>query len=553
MLVSLQIENYAIIRSLEIGFNDGFTAITGETGAGKSILLGALALLFGNRADTTVLFDNSKKCVVEGEFDVQHLALQSFFEANDLDYQPLTIVRREIAPSGKSRAFINDTPVTLNTLKELTAFLVDIHSQHSHLLLGNSDFKMKIVDDYAQNSALLHQYKSDLKQHHQLASQLSQLKEEALQAAREQEFINFQLNELQQANLQENEESVLEKEIVFLTHAEDIKSNLFQASQLIGEKEDNALQIIHQCKQHCKNIESFSNEFADLAQRLDTLEVELKDIDYELNRHSSNIEFNPNELEYKKERLNLIYTLEQKHNVQTLTELQQRQSELEEKINKITDYQQNIEKLEKSILLLEQQLQKCGKELSQRRKSVIPDIEKALQSQIANLGMPYNVFKIQLTTEAQFRKDGLDQIELNFSANAGVAPAPIEKSASGGELSRIMLAIKTLLTEKSLFPTIIFDEIDTGISGTMAGKVATAMSQLAQNHQLIVITHLPQIAAQAQYQYQVYKETIDNKTYTNLRELALEEREKEIALMIGGEKMSESTLLAAKELLSQKL
>lgn len=550
MLVSLQIENYAIIRSLKIGFNAGFTAITGETGAGKSILLGALSLLFGNRADTSVLFDNNKKCVVEGEFSIQDLNLQNFFEINDLDYQKQTIIRREIAPSGKSRAFINDTPVNLNTLKELTAHLVDIHSQHSHLLLGDSNFKMKIVDEYAQNGKLLQIYKNNLKQYNHLVTEIEQLKTEASQAEREEEFLNFQLNELQQANLQIDEEKNLEKEIEFLTHAEEIKGNLFQASQLIGEKEDNALQIIHQCKQCCRNIEQFDNNFSELAQRLETLEIELKDIDYELNRHNEDIEFNPNELENKKERLSIIYALEKKHNVNSIEELLERITELEEKTNKIADYQINIDKLEEEKIQLQKELEKLGDELSLKRKQSIPEIEKALQVQISNLGMEHNRFQIQLTTRKEFRKDGLDQIELLFSANIGVALAPIEKAASGGELSRIMLSIKSLMTEKSLFPTIIFDEIDTGISGTMAGKVATAMDELSQNHQLIVITHLPQIAAKAQYQYKVYKEITDNKTYTNLKKLSSEEREHEIALMIGGEKLGNNTLLAAKELLA---
>lgn len=550
MLVSLQIENYAIIRSLKIGFNAGFTAITGETGAGKSILLGALSLLFGNRADTSVLFDNNKKCVVEGEFSIQDLNLQNFFEINDLDYQKQTIIRREIAPSGKSRAFINDTPVNLNTLKELTAHLVDIHSQHSHLLLGDSNFKMKIVDDYAQNGKLLQIYKNNLKQYNHLVTEIEQLKTEASQAEREEEFLNFQLNELQQANLQIDEEKNLEKEIEFLTHAEEIKGNLFQASQLIGEKEDNALQIIHQCKQCCRNIEQFDNNFSELAQRLETLEIELKDIDYELNRHNEDIEFNPNELENKKERLSIIYALEKKHNVNSIEELLERITELEEKTNKIADYQINIDKLEEEKIQLQKELEKLGDELSLKRKQSIPEIEKALQVQISNLGMEHNRFQIQLTTRKEFRKDGLDQIELLFSANIGVVLAPIEKAASGGELSRIMLSIKSLMTEKSLFPTIIFDEIDTGISGTMAGKVATAMDELSQNHQLIVITHLPQIAAKAQYQYKVYKEITDNKTYTNLKKLSSEEREHEIALMIGGEKLGNNTLLAAKELLA---
>jgi len=550
MLVSLQIENYAIIRSLKIGFNAGFTAITGETGAGKSILLGALSLLFGNRADTSVLFDNNKKCVVEGEFSIQDLNLQNFFEINDLDYQKQTIIRREIAPSGKSRAFINDTPVNLNTLKELTAHLVDIHSQHSHLLLGDSNFKMKIVDEYAQNGKLLQIYKNNLKQYNHLVTEIEQLKTEASQAEREEEFLNFQLNELQQANLQIDEEKNLEKEIEFLTHAEEIKGNLFQASQLIGEKEDNALQIIHQCKQCCRNIEQFDNNFSELAQRLETLEIELKDIDYELNRHNEDIEFNPNELENKKERLSIIYALEKKHNVNSIEELLERITEFEEKTNKIADYQINIDKLEEEKIQLQKELEKLGDELSLKRKQSIPEIEKALQAKIGNLGMEHNRFQIQLTTRKEFRKDGLDQIELLFSANIGVALAPIEKAASGGELSRIMLSIKSLMTEKSLFPTIIFDEIDTGISGTMAGKVATAMDELSQNHQLIVITHLPQIAAKAQYQYKVYKEITDNKTYTNLKKLSSEEREHEIALMIGGEKLGNNTLLAAKELLA---
>lgn len=551
MLVSLKIENYAIIRSLKIGFHDGFTAITGETGAGKSILLGALSLLFGSRADSSILFDTSKKCVVEGEFAIDNLNLHHFFTINDLDYQDVTIIRREISVSGKSRAFINDTPVNLNTLRELTAQLVDIHSQHSHLLLANSDFKLKIVDDYASNFQLLNQYKADYKQYKRLIEQLACVREEAVIAEKEQDFVEFQLQELQQANLNSGEQEILEKDIDMLSHAEDIKSNLFQSSILISEKEDCILQQLHQCKQFCQNIESYHTDFEDFYKRLVDAEIELKDLGFEIQRRATAVEFNPDELELKKERLNLIYALEKKHNVQSIEDLLSIQKILDQKSEKLLDYQLSIEKLERDIAQIEDMLGKQGQVISQRRAQAIPLIEKALQSKIAYLGMPYNTIHFDLVSGENLRKDGIDTIELLFSANQGVAVAPIEKAASGGELSRVMLAVKSLLTEQTLFPTIIFDEIDTGISGTIAGKVAQAMNELAQAHQLIVITHLPQIAAQAQYQYKVYKEIVEDKTFTNLKALSAEEREQEIALMIGGEKVSEATLLTAHELLSK--
>lgn len=549
MLLSLQIENYAIIKSLEITFNDGFTSITGETGTGKSILLGALSLILGNRVETPTFFDSTQKCIIEASFSMNKNSTNRFFTENDIDYQDITIIRREISPNGKSRAFINDTPVSLLQLKDLTHQLIDIHSQHGQLLLANQDFKMQIIDDYAKNSSLIDSYKEYYDKYKQIASQLNLLKEEQAKIAQERDFITFLSNELTEANLYPKEDIDIEKQIQLLNNAEEIKSHLYSASQLIGEEENNILQLLKSVEQHCKTLEKFDSQMENYTKRLQNVQIELKDIDFDLNKKERETEINPSELERLSERLDRIYTLEKKHNVNDVEALIEKNNDFQNKLLQFSDNQSFIENLEKEYIQIQNELKQKAVALSQKRKEAIQRLQKALKEKLIQLNIPDGELTLELEQKDSFFKNGIDEINFYFSANKGFAPTLLEKTASGGELSRIILAIKSIITESAMLPTIIFDEIDSGISGVVAGKTADLMQKMSENHQLIVITHLPQIAAKSQFQYRVYKEKREEKTVSNIKLLSYEERIDEIATMISGNKLGDNSRLAAQELL----
>lgn len=553
MLQTLQIENYALIHSLEIGFDKGFTVITGETGAGKSILLGALSLILGSRAETDVLYDKQHKCIVEGTFDISELHLQSFFEENDLDYQDRTIIRREINEHGKSRAFINDTPVNLTTLKALTSQLIDIHSQHQNLLLQSTDFRIGLLDHYAHNQAILCDYKKTLAALRKAEQAYGKLKQQCTDEALQQEFNQFTVQELEQANLQPGEQEECEQSLQRLTHAEDIKAHLYQAAGLLSEQEEeNILQMLKQVQHECATLKEISTEYREIHDRLGTVIVELKDIAYDIVTKEQSVELNPKEIERIEHRLDLIYGLEQKYQVSTIGELVDISNKLQRELSQHTDHKDQLLELEKECTRLRKETYLAAQRLSASRKAVIANFQQEMEQRLKRLAMPNSRFEVQMVQDEEYHLNGMDSVVFLFSANEGIAPADINKMASGGELSRLMLAMKSAVTDSTFLPTVIFDEIDTGISGETAHRVATAMGELSHRHQVIAITHLPQIAANSDRHYLVYKECSGNRTITQLRCLNDREHESTIAQLISGNTLSETALRTARELIHNR-
>ena len=551
MLNSLHIQNYALISSLQIRFDKGLTVITGETGAGKSIIMGALSLILGHRADTSTLFDQSEKCVVEAVFDVSGLHLADFFADNNLDYQDDTIVRREIAVSGKSRAFINDTPVTLPLLKEFTSRLIDIHSQHQNLLFQNADFRTEVVDLFAGIKSQVSEYQRVLSELKNSEHQLSELQQQHQSALERQDFLQFVLNEIEEAHLKENEQEELEQNIEFLTHTETIKSNLFQILQILSDEEPSAVSSLREAKNLSAAIASYRADLDEMNQRLNSSYIEIKDIANELNSLNDRIEYNADELEAMRQRLDFIYSLEQKHHLTSVSELLNKYQSVKEELDNFSEDEEQLKKLTSRCQQLKDKAQKLAEQLHQSRVKILPALQTQVLDYVHSLGMPDAQFVIQLDTSSTLLKNGIDEVKFLFSANRGVEVAELEKVASGGEISRLMLAVKSTLSEKSVLPTVVFDEIDVGISGEMAGKVAALMQKMAQRRQLLVITHLPQIAAKGNSHYLVYKEVEGNTSRTKVTLLDAQTRAIEIAKMMSGEKWGEATLKAAQELIEQ--
>ena len=551
MLNSLHIRNYALISSLQIRFDKGLTVITGETGAGKSIIMGALSLILGHRADTSTLFDQSEKCVVEALFDVSGLHLEDFFTENNLDYQDDTIVRREIAVSGKSRAFINDTPVTLPLLKEFTSRLIDIHSQHQNLLFQNADFRTDVVDLFAGIKSQVAEYQKVLSELKDSERQLSELKLQHQAALEKQDFLQFVMKEIEEAHLKENEQEELEQNIEFLTHTETIKSNLFQILQILSDEEPSAVSSLREAKNLSAAIASYRTDLDEMNQRINSSYIELKDIANELNSLNDRIEYNADELEAMRQRLDFIYSLEQKHHLTSVSELLNKYQSVKEELDNFSEDEEQLKKLTLRCQQLQDKAHKCAVQLHQSRNKVLPALQTQVLDYVHSLGMPDAQFVIKLETSTTLLKNGIDEVKFLFSANRGVEVAELEKVASGGEISRLMLAVKSTLSEKSVLPTVVFDEIDVGISGEMAGKVAALMQKMAQRRQLLVITHLPQIAAKGNSHYLVYKEVEGNTSRTKVTLLDAKTRAVEIAKMMSGEKWGEATLKAAQELIEQ--
>jgi DNA repair protein RecN (Recombination protein N) len=549
MLLHLSIVNYALITKLEIGFGQKFSVITGETGAGKSIILGAIALMLGQRADNLNLTDKTTKCSIEGTFDISECDLKPFFTENDLDYDTTCVIRREITPLGKSRAFINDTPVNLNQLKDLTSRLIDVHSQHQTLLLQESSFQLSVVDSVAGNTSLLSQYRKLYKEISGLKKSLSVLSETNLKARTELDYLNFLFDELEKVSLKTGEQEELENESRILTHAEEIKSHLFKVTEILDQGEENVIRRLNEVAASLLTASRYQNESAELAERVSACLIELKDIASIVERRSEEISFNPDRINAINERLGLLYNLEQKHRVSSVDELILVREGIEGKIAGIDSLDQQIAAMEKEISEKQTGLTGMARQLSKQRHAVCKKIEHSLIDTVTQLGMHDAVFKVSITPLNEPGRDGLDQVVFLFSANKGIPVAELSKIASGGELSRLMLAVKSLISSASLLPTIIFDEIDTGISGETATRVGNILKKIATNMQVIAITHLPQIAGKSNQHFKVFKFTDDVRTYSDIEQLNDEQRIAELASMISGDPTSKAARHAAAEML----
>ncbi|WP_028295788.1 DNA repair protein RecN [Olivibacter sitiensis] len=549
MLKRLSIHNYALIDQLEIEPSAGLNILTGETGAGKSIVLGALSLILGQRAESKYFFNQAKKCIIEGRFDIGHYDLKDFFDEQELDYENETILRREISADGKSRAFINDTPVTLNQLKSLGEKLIDIHSQHATQELNTESFQLLTLDSVAQNGVLLQDYKSHFSQYKQVQKALQQLREQVQQAKTEADYHQFLYNELEAAKLQADEQVPLEQEQQQLSHAEEIKRALLEGAYALGEQEESALSLMRSALHQLRQIEPYLPLAPELAERLNSSIIEVKDIADEMSRLESGTLFDQQRLEEVSERLSLIYNLQQKHHVDDVSHLLSIQQELSEKLGAITDNEEELTHLETESSRLYAKCEELALQLSEARKNSIAKVSEFILDTLAEVGMPNSQLHIELTYSDDLRPTGRDHVRFLFSANKGQQAQPLNKVASGGELSRLMLAIKALVANTSALPTIIFDEIDTGISGEVALKVGDVMEKMAQHMQVIAITHLPQIAAKGTTHYKVYKEDREEKTLTNMKVLAQKERILEIAQMLSGSNPGDAAIQHAKELL----
>ncbi|SRX55617.1 DNA repair protein RecN [Aequorivita sp. CIP111184] len=550
MITTLAIKNYALIEDIRVEFNEGLTIITGETGAGKSIILGALALLLGKRADLSSVKDASKKCVVEGHFSINNYGLQNLFEENDLDYEPQTIIRREILPGGKSRAFVNDTPVALSQLQALAPYLIDVHSQHETLEVVSESFQMEVIDALAGNSSLLKSYKIQFEELKKISEELSALKLQKESASKELDYNTFLYNELQQANLKKLNQQELEETFETLDNAEVIQEALANVNQLLEEEKLGALETAKEARTVLGRIKEFSKTVEDFWQRLNSVIIELEDIAIEVNNSAEKIEADPEMLFQVNEKLQTLYKLQQKHTVSSVLELIEIEERLEDKVNTTLGLDGQIENLEKQKSIVRETALKTAAQLHNKREEAIPVLKKKLEETLFPLGLPNARFQFELIASEDFKTNGTDALQLLFTANKGLAFGPLKKVASGGEMSRIMLAIKAVLAEYKKLPTIVFDEIDTGVSGEVANKMADIMYRMSKKMQLLSITHLPQIAAKGDHHIKVYKEDKNNVTATHLKILNKDERIVEIAQMLGGKNVSEAAIANAKELLN---
>ncbi len=549
MLKRLQIRNYALIRELDVDFTSGLTIITGETGAGKSILIGALSLILGQRADSSVLKDKESKCFVEGVFEVDGYGMETLFEENDLDYDTQVIFRREIAPNGKSRAFVNDTPVNLKTLQDLGVRLIDIHSQHQSLELGNRLFQLMVLDNYAGNSALLSDYQARFKVYKSLLAELSNAEGLAIQLRKELDYIQFQFEQLSGANLQIGEQETIEHELSLLTHAEEIKMALLSVTNLLGGEEHNALTRIRESINVLNRISKYYPEAAVLSERMNSAYLEISDINSEAEFSSEKIDVDPGRILILNERLDLINSLLLKHHATNEEELIQLRNEFEFKINHVYSNDEIISGLLTRVKEYEDALMKQADLLSKKRIASTIPIGRKVEEQLILLGMPNSRFRAEVKTGLNLSQYGRDEVNFLFTANKNGELNEISKVASGGELSRLMLSIKALISKSKALPTILFDEIDSGISGETADKMGNILKDISQDMQVINITHLPQIAAKGDNHYLVYKEDNDTETITRLKLLSPNDRISEIAKMLSGESISDAARLNATELL----
>ena len=553
MLQKLSISNYALIDDLEISFDSGLNILTGETGAGKSIILGALSLILGQRAESRYFFNQQKKCVIEGTFLIGEFHLKSFFDENDLDHEAETILRREISSDGKSRAFVNDTPVNLTLLKQLGEKLIDIHSQHATLEINDPGFQLLVVDSVAGHSDLLSDYRNKYRSYKKETTRLQQMIAASDKAKADLDYYQFQFDELEKAGLAAGEQERLEQELYTLNNAEEIKRSLLAAVYLIQDGEASALLQMREAIHHLSSLEKFNPLIAELHGRLKSVTIELKDIAAEIEDIEQRTHTDEARIIAINDRLNIIYTLQKKHRLNTVSDLLGLQDDLSEKIAQAVHGDEAIEKLQKQLGLDKNILEQLAKQLTSNRTKAIPEIENEVVSALGEMGMVNSTLKIELNRLQVLGSDGADQVRFLFSANKGHTLAEMSKVASGGELSRLMLAIKSLIASHTALPTIIFDEIDAGVSGEVANKVGIIMERLAKNLQVIAITHLPQIASKSGAHYFVYKDNSSATTYTRIKLLNKDERILEIAKMLSGDKPGESALQNARELLEWSL
>lgn len=551
MLKSLSVENYALIEKTDVLWNKGFSVITGETGSGKSILLGAIGLIQGQRADSKALKDPEKKCVVEAEFDISAYALQNFFEENDIDYEENCIIRREIAPNGKSRAFINDSPVQLTTLKEITSRLIDIHSQHETLLLNEETFQIQVLDALSDVKEELEAYKSLYKEYAKKQKQLKSLIALNEERNANRDYIEFQLAQLQEAKFTENEQAELEEEVNVLSHTSELKEALSKAMWLLSDKEENACSLLKEASSTLSAMEKFSDQYSEINERLNSCHIELKDLTREVEQKLADITVDPQRLEQASQRLDLIYTLEKKHHVDNLSALLAVQADFEKQLSEMDNSQEATAELEAEISKAKEELKKLAKGISNKRQKAKPNLEQSIDEILHGLGMANAKLEVRIEPLPELYTYGSDSVKFFFGANKNATLQPIANVASGGELSRVMLALKSILCQSEELPTIILDEIDTGVSGEVADKMGDVMRHMGGQMQVISITHLPQIASKGATHYKVYKEDNELTTLSHIKQLSEEERITEIAQMLSGSALSEAAIQNAKELLNR--
>lgn len=549
MLKHLLVENYALIEKLDLTFGEGFTVITGETGAGKSIMLGALALILGQRADTQVLMHHDRKCIVEGTFDLSSLALSDLFEKHQLDYDRLSCFRREITPQGKSRAFINDTPVTLAVMKEMAERLIDIHSQHQTLLLGESSFQFDVVDSFARHFEAVGTFRQAFKSWQQRLALLEEMEQREKRSRADLDYFRFQYDELEKARLNTEEYESLEGELQVLHHAEEIRFNLEKSLYVLEQSDNNILSGLNEILQLLKPLARLNETYARLLSRFESIQIEVKDLKAELEDQSEGVVNNPDRTLELEQRIDLLNKLLLKHNAADMDELIRVREDFLDKIKTIDSLEEEIKKLTAEAREMEEKLKGMAKEISRKRKSVLPEIEREVTQMLHQLGMPGAKFIILHKELDSLGSNGQDQVSFLFSANPGGEPREIARVASGGELSRLMLSVKSMISRRNLLPTIIFDEIDSGISGETATRVANILENISKNMQVIAITHLPQIASRGTSHLLVYKIVEDGRARTEIKNIKDQDRILEIAKMLGGEKPTEVMLATARELI----
>lgn len=550
MLRSLYIQNYALIEKLDIGFDSGFSVITGETGAGKSIILGAIGLLLGQRADVKSIRKGASKCIIEARFDVSAYGMQPFFEANELEYEDECILRRELYASGKSRAFINDTPASLAQMKELGELLIDVHSQHQNLLLNKEGFQLNVLDLLAHDDAELAAYQKLYNDWRQARQDLEALVARAEQSRADEDYIRFQLEQLEEANLTDGEQEELEQEAEMLTHAEDIKAGLYRAGQVLNADEGGVLEALKDCQNTMMGLRSVFAPAGELADRLDSVYIELKDISQEVADKEEEVEFNPARLDEVNARLNLIYSLQQKHRVDTVKALLSLQESYALQLSAITSSDEDIARLEAQVKELFSQVTAQAQVLTEARTRAALEVERQMAARLVPLGMPNVRFQVEMGVRKEPGGHGADTVNFLFSANKNGVLQNISSVASGGEIARVMLSVKAMIAGAVKLPTIVFDEIDTGVSGEIADRMADIMQEMGDNdRQVISITHLPQIAARGRAHYKVYKEDNEVETNSHIRRLTDDERVEELAHMLSGATLTEAALNNARALL----